>query len=78
MTDRFNEGDRVMLLHDLYRDIDLDRGAIGTVWVEYQGEPPAYEVTFCDNNGKEFDLTVIADEIALAPIVQGVLEEVAA
>jgi hypothetical protein len=65
MKSRFQAGDRVLLMQE-YPDLGLKAGAAGVVWMEYAGEPPAYEVTFRDADGNEFDLTVSATEIAAA------------
>ena len=43
--------------------IGLKRGTEGVVWTAYAVEPPAYEVTFRDEIGEEFDLTLSETEI---------------
>lgn len=62
---KFRAGDRVVLLEDDLAS-GLKRGAAGVVWTAYAVEPPAYEVTFRDEFGEEFDLTLSETEIASA------------
>lgn len=45
--------------------LDLKAGDIGVVRTVYDIEPPIYEVTFVDLEGKEFDMTVYEEELAL-------------
>ena len=63
MRKQFKAGDAVTLVTG-YAALGLQSGSQGRVWVRYETEPPAYEVTFCAADGAEFDLTVREDEIA--------------
>ncbi len=75
---KFQEGNKVILVNNDYCELGLPAGSVGTMWAEYQGEPPAYEVTFYDRPGVGLDMTLSADEMALVPVEQSVREEVAA
>ncbi len=58
----FQEGETVAVKAN-YPSLGLRAGDTGTVWALYQSEPPAYEVTFRDRDGREFDMTVYEEEI---------------
>lgn len=60
---RFNEGDAVTLTVDYYAALNLPPGSQGVIFALYATEPPAYEVTFRDVGGEEFDMPVTEDEI---------------
>jgi hypothetical protein len=65
MTSRFREGSKVKLAAS-HPEIDLAAGARGTVWAVYESDPPAYDVTFADSNGTEFD--ALMNESELLPL----------
>ena len=67
MQSRFKIGDAVVLRTD-YAALGLLAGALGVVWMQYDGEHPAYEVTFVDETGGEFDVTLTAEELTTAPV----------
>jgi hypothetical protein len=66
MKHRFKEGDTVLLNDD--RSIaGLSAGTAGVVWCLYDTQPPSYEITFSDTEGRAFDATLSEEELS-API----------
>jgi hypothetical protein len=63
MVYTFHCGETVALVDD-HPLLDLKAGDTGLVIVLYAMEPPAYEVTFCDLDGKEFDCLMYEEELA--------------
>lgn len=41
----------------------LSAGDCGTIWALYDTQPPAYEVTFCTQEGEDFDALMYEDEL---------------
>ena len=60
---QFAEGEMVALKED-YPLLELQAGDTGIIWMLYDTEPPAYDVTFSAPNGRSFDMVVNEDEIA--------------
>ena len=60
---QFSEGEVVALRED-YPILELRAGDTGVIWMLYDTEPPAYDVTFRASNGRAFDMVVNEDEIA--------------
>lgn len=65
MRCRFDQGAEVALRED-HPALGLKAGARGTVWARYDREPPAYEVTFRDGDGRAFDVLMDEDEVERA------------
>ncbi len=63
MQNKFREGERVILKRD-QPGMGLRAGDLGVVWTRYADEPPAYEITFRDATGSEFDVTLSEEELA--------------
>ena len=59
---KFQVGQSVALTED-HPALGLRAGDKGTVWALYDTEPAAYEVTFRDRGGLEFDVTLAQDEL---------------
>jgi hypothetical protein len=51
---KFQYGETVTLKED-HPGVGLRAGDTGVVVALYQMDPPAYDVTFCDLDGREFD-----------------------
>lgn len=60
---KFSEGARVALKSD-NPQLSLAAGDTGTIWALYDTQPPAYEVTFCSQDGGEFDALMYEEELA--------------
>lgn len=67
---KFSEGARVAAKHDSPQ-LGLAAGETGTVWALYDTLPPAYEVTFCSQDGGEFDALMYEEELMEPEIEQG-------
>lgn len=52
-----------MVLREDHPLIDLKAGDAGAVIAWYEMDPPAYEVTFRDPEGKEFDALMKEEEL---------------
>ncbi|MGI4788624.1 MAG: DUF4926 domain-containing protein [Janthinobacterium lividum] len=63
---QFSEGDLIALRED-YPVLGLRAGDKGIVWMLYDTEPPAYDVTFSAPNGRSFDMVVNEEEIEAVP-----------
>lgn len=61
---KFQEDDHVLLITNEYTKLGLKAGDKGIVWALYDTDPPAYEVIFCDLNGKNFSLPLEEEELA--------------
>ena len=59
---KFLEGTQVAIKSD-NATLGLTAGDVGKIWALYQTDPPAYEVTFCAQNGEEFDALMYEDEL---------------
>lgn len=59
---RFQCGDTVVLSED-HPILEMKAGDTGVVIAGYDMDPPAYEVTFRDSNGREFDALMKEDEL---------------
>lgn len=59
---KFSEGARVALKSD-NPQLGLAAGDTGTIWALYDTQPPAYEVTFCSQEGDEFDALMYEEEL---------------
>ena len=59
---KFSEGAQVAIKNDR-PTLGLTAGDIGKGWAFCYSEPPAYEVTFCAQNGEEFDALMYEDEL---------------
>lgn len=68
MTFKYREGEAVRIKEDRPA-LGLRAGDIGVVWALYEMDSPAYEVSFRNAGGDDFDLTASEDELvsALAP-----------
>lgn len=64
---KFAEGDAVVLTGD-YPNCGLNAGAVGIVWALYTTMPPCYEVTWKDQDGLDFDMTMEEEELTSAGI----------
>ncbi len=60
---KFHEGASVALKSDNPL-LGLAAGATGTVWAQYDMQPPAYEVTFSSLGSADFDALMHEDELA--------------
>ncbi len=60
---KFTEGATVAIKND-NPQLGLVAGDTGIVWVMYDIQPPAYEVTFSPQNGDEFDALMYEEELA--------------
>ncbi|HZO88268.1 MAG TPA: hypothetical protein VFB38_08005 [Chthonomonadaceae bacterium] len=63
MIFKYREGERVALRYD-HSVSGLKAGAEGIIWALYDIEPPAYEVTFTDSAGNQFDALMYEEELA--------------
>ncbi len=59
---RFECGDTVVVRSD-HPLIDLKAGDTGVVIAGYDMDPPAFEVTFRDSKGQEFDALMKEEEL---------------
>ncbi len=59
---RYAEGDTVALKEN-YAKLGLCAGDTGVIWVLYDTVPPAYDVTFCDAEGRALDMVLDEDEL---------------
>ncbi len=60
---KFAEDEAVALI-DNYPNLGLTAGAVGIVWAMYTTTPPCYEVTWKDQDGRDFDMTMDEEELA--------------
>lgn len=58
----FGERELVKLKRD-NPELRLKAGAVGKVWAFYDLEEPAYEVEFCDEDGRAFSMVIYESEI---------------
>ena len=65
----FREGETVALAAD-YPSLGLKIGDMGTVWMRYAVEPPAYEVKFRLPDGAFGDITLYEEEICAPPLAR--------
>jgi hypothetical protein len=61
---KISEGATVKLLED-QPDLGLKAGDQGRAWCIYNTDPPSYEVTFFDEKGQEFDITMDEEDLIL-------------
>jgi hypothetical protein len=66
---RFAEGDTVALTED-HPSLGLSTGDVGVIWALYNTTPPAYDVTFCDTDGRKFDMVVEEDDLTVPSITR--------
>lgn len=59
---KFSEGARVAIKSDNLQ-LGLAAGETGRIWALYDTQPPAYEVTFCSQDGGEFDALMYEEEL---------------
>ena len=59
---QFREGECVALKND-NPTLGLIAGETGKIWALYDSHPPSYEVTFCPQNGSEFDALMSEEEL---------------
>ncbi len=71
---KFHEGASVALKSDNAL-FGLAAGATGTVWAQYDTQPPVYEVTFSVPNSADFDALMHEDELADAVPAQSAVAE---
>lgn len=72
---KFSEGARVALKSD-NPQLGLVAGDIGMIWALYDTQPPAYEVTFCSQEGGEFDALMYEEELGESAVEMGAVQGV--
>lgn len=69
---QFGEGAPVALKADNPK-LGLAAGSAGTVWAQYDTQPPAYEVTFQSASGEPFDALMYGGELTQPPAALSLL-----
>lgn len=68
MSAEYKENQTIAIRDD-HPKLGLKSGDTGRIWALYSTEPPAYEVTFRDADGRDFDMMLYESELML-PIAQ--------